>query len=55
MNEYHEPTASVIENPSAFLNLIKNGIYQSLCEQDIISNHCLMLLLQMQRSEKPCQ
>lgn len=52
MNENLKPITLVAENPPAFLNLIKHGIYQSLCKQGIISNHCLMLLLQSQKSCK---
>ena len=47
--------AAEMQSIAAFGQSLKIGIYKSLCEQGIISNYCLMQLIQMQRSQKPCQ
>ena len=42
-------------NAAQFCSMLKTGIYRSLCEQGIISDHTLMQLMQMQRGGTSCQ
>jgi hypothetical protein len=41
-----------VQNAAKFGNMLKVGMYKSLCEQGIISSHTLMKLMQMQRREE---
>lgn len=55
LKQTNKAAAAEVQSTAAFGQTLKIGIYKSLCEQGIISNHCLMQLMQMQRSGKPCQ
>ena len=50
----NNPTVDV-QNTAGFGQMLKIGIYKSLCEEGIISSRCLMELLRLQGSEKPCR
>lgn len=45
-------TAVDVHNTAKFGQMLKTGIYKSLCAEGIISNRCLMELLRLQGSEK---
>ena len=44
-----------VQNRAGFGQMLKIGIYKSLCAEGIISSRCLMELLSLQGSEKPCR
>ncbi|MDD6280063.1 MAG: hypothetical protein PUA81_09805 [Oscillospiraceae bacterium] len=50
----NNPTVDV-QNTAGFGQMLKIGIYKSLCAEGIISSRCLMELLRLQGSEKPCR
>ena len=55
LKQTNKDTAAEVQSTAAFGQSLKIGIYKSLRNQGIISNHALMQLMQMQRSTKPCQ
>ena len=55
LKQTNKDTAAEVQSTAAFGQSLKIGIYKSLRNQGIISNHALMQLMQMQRSGKPCQ
>lgn len=50
----NNPTVDM-QNTAGFGQMLKIGIYKSLCAEGIISSRCLMELLRLQGSEKPCR
>ncbi|MBQ9110259.1 MAG: hypothetical protein IJY06_02675 [Oscillospiraceae bacterium] len=55
MKQTNKDNAAQVQSTAAFRQSLKIGIYKSLRNQGMISNHALMQLMQMQRGGKSCQ
>ena len=55
LKQTNKETSAQVQSTAAFRQSLKIGIYKSLRNQGMISNHALMQLMQMQRSGKTCQ